>query len=315
MRFALLGDHVDGLAMARALAESERHELAVFSGSPVGWEYLRRWNLACRRVGDLEEVLADPKLTAVIVAGSAADRPNQLRRALQAEFHVLCVHPADDSPDIAYEAAMIQADTHKLLFPLLPEALHPGLQRLAEVMGHADAEMADAEMADAKMADAKMSGRSAVAARTKSTAITAQAPAAGDSLSPRDGFLPRDGFGAPPMSIRLIELERWSTEGILLDADQEGHKPGLPGWDVLRFLGGEIVEVWGLATGEDLSGEEPLLVAGRFERGGLFQMSLLPQQPQTRWRLRAVASHTRAELVFPEGWPGPACLTWTDAGG
>ena len=52
-----------------------------------------------RRVSDLEEVLADPAIEAVIVAGAPAVRPAQLRRALQSERHVLCVHPADDSPE------------------------------------------------------------------------------------------------------------------------------------------------------------------------------------------------------------------------
>ncbi|HYT91033.1 MAG TPA: hypothetical protein VEL76_20140, partial [Gemmataceae bacterium] len=75
MRFALLGDHPDGLDMARALVESGRHALAAYSGSPVGAEYLRRWNIAVQAVGDIEEVLADPGVEAVIVAGSPADRP------------------------------------------------------------------------------------------------------------------------------------------------------------------------------------------------------------------------------------------------
>src|SRR5262249_51957388 len=141
MRFALLGDHPDGLNMARALVESGRHQLAVYSGPPVGAEYLRRWGLSARPVGDMEEVLAVPVVEAVLVAGRPADRPAQLRRALQSERPVLCVHPVDQSPDVAYEAAMIQADIRRgggsapLLLPLLPEALHPGVLRLAELVG------------------------------------------------------------------------------------------------------------------------------------------------------------------------------------
>ena len=74
MRFALLGDHPDGLAMARALVESGRHELALYAGPGAGVEYLRRWDLAPPRVADLEEALAEPGLGAVIVAGSPANR-------------------------------------------------------------------------------------------------------------------------------------------------------------------------------------------------------------------------------------------------
>src|SRR5262245_28816691 len=106
MRFALLGDHADGLAMARALVETGRHELAVYCGPAIGMEYLQRWGQKPARTGDVEDALAAPGVEAVIVAGRPAHRPGQLRRALQSDCHVLCVCPVDDSPDIAYEAAM-----------------------------------------------------------------------------------------------------------------------------------------------------------------------------------------------------------------
>src|SRR5438552_1837075 len=109
MRFALLGDHPDGLDMAAALAACGGRELLVYSGPAVGLEYLGRWGLTPRPVADLEEVLSDPAIEGVIVAGSPALRPTQLRRALQTDHHVLCVHPGGDSPDLAYEAAMLQA--------------------------------------------------------------------------------------------------------------------------------------------------------------------------------------------------------------
>jgi predicted dehydrogenase len=248
MRVALLGDHPDGLDLARALAASGRHELAVYSGGPVGSAYLRRWGLDVPTVGDLEEVLADPKIEAVIVAGSPADRPQQLRRALQSERHVLCAHPADQTPDTAYEAAMIQADTGHLLLPLLTEGLHPAVQRLATLVS---------------------------------------------------------GKG-------LLHFERWTTEQVLLDADVPGHRPGLPGWDVLRRIGGEIAEVSALASGEEVAADEPLVLVGRFEAGGLFQVALLPKQSEPRWRLTAIEAGRRAELTFPDGWPGPARLSWQD---
>src|SRR5689334_15681530 len=134
MRFALLGDHPDGLDMARALVASGRHELAAYSGPTVGLEWLRRWDLPVVSVPDLEEVLADPSITVLLVAGPPGDRVNQLRRALQSERPVLCVHPADDSANGAYEAAMMQADTGMLLLPLLPDRLHPALVRLSDLI-------------------------------------------------------------------------------------------------------------------------------------------------------------------------------------
>jgi predicted dehydrogenase len=254
MRFALLGDHPDGLDMARALVESGRHRLIAYCGPAVGREYLRRWGLDAEPVSDLEEVLADPAVDALIVAGGPADRAAQLRRALQSERHVLCVHPADQTPDVAYEALMIQGDTHQVLLPLLPESLHPGVLRLAE--------------------------------------LAAQGPAPG-----------------------LLKVERWSTEQVLLDADQAGHRPGLPGWDALRRVGGEVAEVSAFAAGEEAAADAPLLLAGRFERGGLFQAALVPEQSEPRWRLSLLVGYGRAELVFPLGWPGPARLTWQDETG
>jgi predicted dehydrogenase len=255
MRFALLGDHPDGLHMARALAELGRHELAVYSGSPPGGEQLARYGLEPRRVGDVEEVLADPHIQAVIVAGGAAGRPIQLRRALQSERHVLCVHPADRSPDVAHEAAMIQADTGFVLFPLLPEALHPGIRRFAE-LAHA-----------------------------------VEGP-------------------------RLLEFERWSTEELLVGDSDAERTPALPGWDVLRTVGGEIAEVFAVAgSEEELLPGDSLIVTGRFADGLLFQASFMPQQAVMRWRLALVHRTGRMALDFPDGWPGPSHLTWTDAEG
>jgi predicted dehydrogenase len=138
MRFALLGSHPDGLDFASALAASGRHELAAYNGPESGLEVLRQRGLNVQPIGDIEEILADPAIEAVIVAGKPATRPEQLRRALQSERHVLCVHPADQSPDIAYEAAMIQGDTQQVLLPLMPDALHPAIARLAELTKAAD---------------------------------------------------------------------------------------------------------------------------------------------------------------------------------
>jgi predicted dehydrogenase len=255
MRFALLGDHPDGLAMARALVASGRHELVLYSGQPVAGEYLRRWNIAARSVGDVEEILADPAVDAVIVAGKPAERPAQLRRALQSERHVLCVHPADASPDLAYEASMIQADTGVLLMPLLHEALHPALVRLADLLRA--------------------------------------------SASP----------------LELIEMDRSNTESVLLETGTPGHAPGLPGWDSLRLLAGEIVEIVGLAGEEDIDPGSALLLAGRCGRGGLFQLTLLPDQAEARCRWYVRTGHERVELLFPNGYPGPAQLSWRDSSG
>jgi predicted dehydrogenase len=257
MHFALLGDHPDGLEMARALVASARHTLAVYHGPPVGAEFLRRWGLSFKTVADLEEVLADPEIEAVIVAGSIAERPGQLRRALQSERHVLCVHPSDETPEIAYEAAMIQGDTRSILLPLMPHALHPAVGRLGNL------------------------------ARQESV------------------------LGA----FRLLDVEWASSESILIQEDPASYKLALPGWDMLRYVAGEIAEVSGFAWSEELSAGDAVLLAGSFIEGGIFRITLLPGQHESYLRLTAIGGYSRAELLFASGWPGPAQLHWQDENG
>jgi predicted dehydrogenase len=258
MRFALLGDHPDGLDMARALVASGRHELAIYTGQLAGVESLQRWGLIVKLIRDVEEVLADPSIEAVIVASPLADRPAHLRRTLQSERHVLCVHPADQTPDSAYEAALIQGDTRCVLLPLLPEALHPAFARLAEL---------------------------------------AQADE------------------GPLGAFQFLHMERGAADAVRIDDGARGQKASFRGWDVLRTLGGKVAEVFAFTAGEDLAPDEPVLLTGRFERQGLFQATFLPGQDEARWHLAVVGTYRRAELDFPNGWPGPCHLVWPGEAG
>jgi predicted dehydrogenase len=245
MRFALLGNHPDGLKMAMALVETPRHEFAAYSGPVLAWE-----NLGFRPgrvIGDVEEILADPVIDAIIVAADLNQRPNQLRRALQSERHVLCVYPPGDSPDIAYEAAMIQSDTRRVLLPLLFGSLHPAVQRLRELI------------------------------QTNQSA---------------------------PATVRLIEWEQHSNDSAA------GY---FPGWEVLQALGGPIAEVSAFAEHMVRGAQEPLLVCGRYERGGLFQAVLLPYAMEATSRLRTTAPPLRAELDL--SCSNTAHLAWTDSTG
>jgi predicted dehydrogenase len=191
MRFALLGMHPDGLEMACAIVITGRHEIVAYTSRSIPPATVARWGPKAEAVGDLEEVLANPAIDAVIVAGTLANRAAQLRRALQSERHVLCIHPPDRTPDLAYEAAMIQADTGRVLLPLLPCALHPAVERFAELV-------------------------------------------------------------RAPGALQLLEVEYNAAGEFLLDPDESQVKWSLPGWDVLRALGGEIVEVSALTARETL---------------------------------------------------------------
>jgi len=231
--------------------------VTTYCGPAVGMDYLSRWHLQPHRVGDLEEVLADPRIEAVIVAGPPKVRSAQLRRALQSERHVLCVHPLEEKPDPAYEAAMLQSDTGCVLLPLLPEALHPGIRKLAE--------------------------------------------------------LARLPTSAGEQSFRLLQAERCSMEALR----EPGHADAasLRGWDVLRRIGGEIAELFTLSKEESCDANQLVLVSGKFQSGTLFQETFLPLQPEASWRLTLIQKSSRADLLFPQDWPGPAQLTYTDASG
>lgn len=252
MRFALLGNHPDGLQLAVALVATGRHELQAYSGPKVGSEELAGRGLPAPSGGDLEEILADPAVDLVVVAGKPAERALQLRRALQSERHVLCVQPADESPDIAYEAGMIQGDTKKILLPVLSDSLHPAVRRLAEL-------------------------------------LQASTGALG--------------------TLRFLQLEQTAPTAVLLDAQVPGHDPGLPCWSLLRALGGEVVEVSAFAAGEALAADAPLLLAGTFQGGGLFQVTLLPGQERAERRLRVHGTQGTAELLLAAPTE-PTILSW-----
>jgi hypothetical protein len=234
MQIALLGDHPDGLAMARALVASGRHRLLVVcDASPP--EFAE----SVRVESDLEEVLADPQVEMVIVAGPINSRSEQLRRAVQSERHVLCVHPCGLKPDPAYEAALIREDTKKALLPLLPFGLHPALDRFRELAN----------------------------------------------------------------DFRLLSLEARTTS-----SESTG-----PNWEVLRRIGGEIAEVDGFSAEEELNFAMPLLIQGRYEKTGLFQISMLPGGLENRFEFTATGTGGEVRLAG-KSWSGPVTLhSATDA--
>jgi predicted dehydrogenase len=232
MRFALLGDHPDGLEMACALVRSRRHALVAYSGPADGVKRLRDAGAAPTVVGDAEEILADPGVEAVIVASNLTSRAAQLRRALQSERHVVCVYPPDLGPDVAYEAAMIQADTGCLLLPLLPMLLHPALDRLAR------------EIAAAGVGDDRIGLIEIRAAGSMSAAGTV-APVA---------------------------------------------------WQILRAVGGDIAELSAYAGREHPEPTEPILVAGRFENGFLFQATCLAITQEDGVTVRLSSKQVEMEL-------------------
>ena len=91
-------------------------------------------------------------------------------------------------------------------------------------------------------------------------------------------------------------------------------QPSFRDWTVLRALGGEIVEVSAFAAGEEVVAEEPVLLSGRFEAGGLLQASILPAQRDAA--LASPGARQRAagpSCCFHPGWRA-ARPAWRRAG-
>jgi hypothetical protein len=257
-------------------------------------EYLRRWQIPVTQVADLEEILADPAIEAVIVASAPALRPAQLRRALQSERHVLCLHPPGDTPDLAYEAALMRQDTGAVLLPLLTEALHLAVARFQRLI-HGTAP-------------------SPVLAGAAAEQITAAGPRAAVSVRPLSVVrAPRTPPACQLGTLQLLVYQRWLS-GPLVD-EEEDRPAGLPGWDVLRALGGEIAEVSALGPGEAVDARQPLVYAGRFLNGLLFQAALLPLRPEPWCSYLLTGSQGEVRLEFPVGWPGEARLVYRDVEG
>lgn len=270
--------------------------MAAYSGPNIGRESLRRWGVSTVEVGDMEEILADPSIDLVIVASSPALRPAQMRRAVQSERHVLCVHPVDRKPDTAYEAAMMAQDNRTLLLPLMAEAMHPAYQRFRELI----------------------SGIPGLAVQEGSRESLEQITVAGPrpTVSARPMPVVRTQARAPECMLgrpQLLMVQRWLT-GRLTEEDVES-PAGLPGWDALRYLAGDIAEIMALSPGEELEPEQPLLMTGRFIQGLLFQATYFPRQVDSRDVWELIGSQGTVKLEFPVGWPGEARLTYRDADG
>jgi predicted dehydrogenase len=302
MRFALLGTEKEGVEMASALVATGRHQLLYIAAGRLDPSLRQRWSEEVKIAHDVEEVLADPEVDTVLVASSLSNRAAHLRRALQSERIVLCLHPADTRPDAAYEAGMLQQDTGYLLLPLLPDAFHPAVLRLKELL-----------LIHARQSPAERREDNIVASLPARDACEPPQTAIQVLDHPRTRSV-QESLASVLGDLRLIEIERTSSGEVLLGLDTPGALPCVLGWDLLRALGGEIAEVSALAPGAEMEPGAPILLAGRFEKAGLFQVNLLPRYSEERMRIRLTGSLGQAELLFPLGVPGPAFLTWREGG-
>ncbi len=110
-----------------------------FVGGDSEWQSLARAAATeptfrlLRPAAELEDILAQPGVDAVILGGPHDERAHKLRRILQAGRSCLCLHPVDTSPIFYEEAALLAADAKVALVPFLPGRLHPAWHRLVEL--------------------------------------------------------------------------------------------------------------------------------------------------------------------------------------
>jgi predicted dehydrogenase len=250
MHFALLGMDEEALAFADALVADGRHQLTSVMGCSAP-----PFAPAAKSQPDLEEILADPAIELVVVGSAIGERGEHLRRAVQSECDVICAVPCAKSIELVYETAVVQAETKKVLLPLLPFAIHPRIAQL------------------------------------------------------------RSEIRSP------ITLIKWDLPG-----STDGK--GFAGWTELRRLGGEITEVTAVEIATLPGAPNSMLITGRFENQGMFQVSVDPTHSTERLVVQtkegAHTSDTKSESVaamwrpFVEEYEsqrsgGQPKLSWQDA--
>ncbi len=275
MRLLLLGDHPDGLAFTLALLARGGHELTAFAGSGATAEHLGQAGYSPAQVKEVEAALALRDVEAVVVADDLLHRPNLIRRAMQSEKQVFCVHPADLDPNIAYEALAIQQDTHKAILPLMVDRLTPALQWIDEQR------------------------------RVKAWADLGLLK----HLEWEVGFpVPLDRAAElPQVPLPAAKKRAWQKQAERVWE----HHPLLSLWEGLRLTGGEVEELTAImGHGEELSPQERINITGRLRNDAFFQVLLLPlpadQPPSFRCLWRGEAGEW--ELRAPQGWL--ASSTW-----
>lgn len=127
MKLALLGTD-DRIELVAAAALRAGHEVVAASDLPEGG----RW----RPIVPWEDLLDAAACDAVLVGrgGWTEARAEAVRALVQAGRPLLVSHPAELSMLWAWELEMIRQDAGGLLVPLVPERLHPYVQRLKTLL-------------------------------------------------------------------------------------------------------------------------------------------------------------------------------------
>lgn len=129
MHFGVIGDHREAFPLLRAILNDPRHELT--SAGPIEGVSLPA---RLRRAARWEDLLVDPHIDAIIVAGGTAEILDAARQ-LAAAGKSLAVYPhLGQGASFVYELSLARDESPLVLFPVLPLRVHPLAGKLRELI-------------------------------------------------------------------------------------------------------------------------------------------------------------------------------------
>jgi predicted dehydrogenase len=128
MKFLIIGEGVEELAWAQALANHSDHQL--WAACPGFKEFPE---LPGGR--DLDGALATDGIEAVVVGGEPDLRSEALRRVAAAGFPCICLHPPGPNTDPYYQIALSHQETGAIVVPDIPGRLHPAVSAFTKAVG------------------------------------------------------------------------------------------------------------------------------------------------------------------------------------
>ncbi len=131
MRFAWIYPEPTASSLAEAIRRSDQDALVGIYDGDVGSTDWARWGVRCVP-GEVDSVLNDPQVDAVLVGrgGSDRERDSVTRLLVQAGIPIILVVPLREML-FGFELQMIQVESQGLVFPYFPGILHPAFDPVA----------------------------------------------------------------------------------------------------------------------------------------------------------------------------------------
>lgn len=135
MKFALIGDDPAALELVRAIAASPVDHLATASLLAATALEVKSCAPGVRITAGWDELLADPGIDGVVVAGAQAETLEAAKQLAAAGKSLLIVPQAMQGSTFYYELSLIRDDTGVLLFPVLPARVDREVVALRHALG------------------------------------------------------------------------------------------------------------------------------------------------------------------------------------